>query len=179
MQISSVLRATSPTLSSGVVAVAAVTADVVAAAKEAADKARDDKLKKRIAELIAAKQKVAETQTALAAAVALVGTFDKNSTDSIVMAQLSAAVLAQAVAQKQHDDAVTAWSVLVKATREAAAAARAKLMQSCSGKDSWYDLSWDQWTILGMLVVLVSYSCTVHYTRNQRQANKKRYMASK
>jgi hypothetical protein len=52
----------------------------------------------------------------------------------------------------------------VKATREAAAAARAKLMQSCSGKGSWYDLSWDQWTILGMLVVLVILQlyCTLH-----------------
>lgn len=143
-----VLRASSPALRSGTAAVSAITSDVAADAKAVADQARDDKLKKKIAELIAAKQRVTNTANELLAAT-------NAQTDSPSDAN-TAAVSAATVA---HDAAVAAWSALVKATRDSAAVTRAKIAAAARAKfggdkKGKFELGWSQWTIVVTVLAL-------------------------
>lgn len=139
-----VLRASSPALRSGTAAVSAVTSDTAADAKAVADKTRDEKLKKKIADLIAANQLVKNTESALDAAI-------KAQTAS----QSDANTDAVNAATAKHDAALAAWSALVKATRDSAAVARAKIVAAARGdKKSKYELGWSQWTILVTVLVL-------------------------
>lgn len=139
-----VLRASSPALRSGTAAVSAVTSDVAADAKAVADKTRDDKLKKKIADLIAAKQLVTDTANELLAA---------TNAQSASPSDANAAAVSAATAK--HDAALAAWSALVKATRDSAAIARAKIVAAARGdKKGKFELGWSQWTILVTVLVL-------------------------
>lgn len=122
---------------------------MAADAKAVADQARDEKLKKKIAELIAAKQRVTDTMSALAAA-------QKAQTDSPASADAAAAVSAATAA---HDKALADWSALVKATRDSAAVMRAKIAAAARAKfggdkKGKYELGWSQWTIVVTVLAL-------------------------
>jgi hypothetical protein len=125
-------------------AVSAVTSDTATDAKAVADKTRDEKLKKKIAELIAADQLVKATTSALAAAV-------KAQTDPPTPDDIAAV----SAAKENNDKALAAWSALVKATRDSAAIARAKIVAAARGdKKGKFELGWSQWTILVTVLVL-------------------------
>ena len=143
-----VLRASSPALRSGTAAVTAITTDVAAEAKAVADQARDANLKKKIAELIAAKQRVTSTASDLLAATTAQTNSKSADTDSAVI-----------TATEAHDKAVADWSALVKATRDSAAVMRAKIAAAARAKyggdkKSKYELGWSQWTIVITVLAL-------------------------